>query len=232
MENQPLFAVIVAGGSGTRMQSEIPKQFLLLDGKPILLHTIERFLKIEGCEVILVLPESERTYWQTEVVEKFTTSLTHNNAKLTLTNGGVTRFQSVKNGLGAIKSNHGLVAVHDGVRPIISESIIMMSYEVAASKKAVVISVNLKDSIREVMASGKNMALDRTKYKLMQTPQTFDLQLLRKAYAQEELPTFTDDASVVENLGHPITLIAGDYKNIKITTPEDLKIAEVLLKLL
>lgn len=232
MENQPLFAVIVAGGSGTRMQSEIPKQFLLLDGKPILLHTIERFLKIEGCEVILVLPESERTYWQTEVVEKFTTSLTHNNAKLTLTNGGVTRFQSVKNGLGAIKSNHGLVAVHDGVRPIISESIIMMSYDVAASKKAVVISVNLKDSIREVMASGKNMALDRTKYKLMQTPQTFDLQLLRKAYAQEELPTFTDDASVVENLGHPITLIAGDYKNIKITTPEDLKIAEVLLKLL
>lgn len=224
------YVIIVAGGSGTRMNSDIPKQFLLLNGKPILLHTIERFLEIENCEVILVLPKTEQKYWIKEISEKYTNSPVCNNDKICIADGGATRFQSVKSGLNKVAGESGVIAVHDGVRPLVSKGIIEESFIKAELHGAVVASVSLKDSIREVTATGSNKAVDRVKYRLMQTPQTFDLQLLKSAYEQEENPLFTDDASVVEAMGEKITLIEGDYRNIKITTPEDMAVAEAFLK--
>ncbi len=224
------YAIIVAGGSGTRMKSVIPKQFLLLVGKPILLRTVEQFLKIEDCQVVLVLPESEQEYWQKEVLEKYDNSTVYKNDRITIANGGITRFQSVKNGLLKINEKSCVVAVHDGVRPLVSIDIIEKSFAEAQLHKAVVVSVSLKDSIREVDNSGNNKAVDRSNFRLMQTPQTFDLQLLKSAYEQDESNLFTDDASVVEALGEKITLIEGDYQNIKITTLEDLVVAEAFLK--
>jgi 2-C-methyl-D-erythritol 4-phosphate cytidylyltransferase len=224
------YAIIVAGGAGTRMKSEVPKQFMLLRNRPILLHTVERFLEIENCEVILVLPKAEQAYWQKEVTEKYADSIVHHNERIQVADGGITRFQSVKNGLAEIKEESGVIAVHDGVRPLVSKEIIEQSFAEAELHEAVVVSISLKDSIREVNAGGSNKAVNRSNYRLMQTPQTFNLQLLKLAYEQQESPLFTDDASVVEALGNSITLIEGDYQNIKITTPEDMIIAEAFLK--
>jgi 2-C-methyl-D-erythritol 4-phosphate cytidylyltransferase len=122
------YAIIVAGGSGTRMKSEVPKQFMLLRNRPILLHTVERFLEIENCEVILVLPKAEQAYWQKEVTEKYADSIVHHNERIKVADGGITRFQSVKNGLAEIKEESGVVAVHDGVRPLVSKEIIEQSF--------------------------------------------------------------------------------------------------------
>ena len=224
------FTIIVAGGSGTRMNSTLPKQFLLLNGKPILMRTIEQFLKIEGCKIILVLPKSEQPYWLNKVAENHPSSEVFKNERITVANGGATRFQSVKNGLSAINSDEGIVAVHDGVRPVISVELIENAFAEAAIHGAVVTSVALKDSIREICSSGENRAVDRRNFRLIQTPQIFDIQLLKSAYEQEEKPSFTDDASVVEAMGENITLIEGDYKNIKITTPEDMIVAEAFLE--
>lgn len=223
------FAIIVAGGSGSRMQAGIPKQFLWLAGKPILLRTVEQFLLIRDCEIILVLPKAEQTYWLRELEQNFATSTVFRNERVKLADGGITRFQSVKNGLAKLHAARGVVAVHDGVRPIISPESIENSFTAAAIHKAVVCSIALKDSIREIGTSGDNKAVDRTCYRLMQTPQTFDIQLLKLAYEQTESPLFTDDASVVEAYGSRIKLIEGDYKNIKITTPEDMAVAEAFL---
>ncbi len=223
------FAIIVAGGSGSRMQTDIPKQFLRLAGKPILLRTLEQFLLIRDCEIILVLPKAEQAYWLRELEQNFATSTAFKNERIKLADGGSTRFQSVKNGLAKLHATRGVVAVHDGVRPIISPETIENSFAAAATHKAVVCSVALKDSIREVDVLGENKAVDRTLYRLMQTPQTFDIQLFKLAYEQAESPLFTDDASVVEAYGSRIKLIEGDYKNIKITTPEDIAVAEAFL---
>lgn len=224
------YAIIVAGGSGSRMKSDIPKQFLVLKGKPILLRTIEQFLKVEACKIILVLPKSEQQYWLQEIATKYKSSEVFLSNRITLADGGKTRFQSVKNGLSAIDSNEGVVAVHDGVRPIISPELIKNSFVEARKYGAVVTSVALKDSIRQIIDESKeNHAVDRNTFRLMQTPQTFTLQLLKSAYEQTENALFTDDASVVEAMGQKITLIEGDYKNIKITTPEDMVVAEALI---
>lgn len=225
-----MFSIIVAGGSGSRMGAAIPKQFLPLANKPILVHTLERFLALAGNNIVLVLPASEISYWKTEILDKkISQPLLDNLHRITVVEGGQSRFQSVSNGLRAIAEEDGLVAVHDGVRPLIRPELLLESFEQAAVHKAVVLSVMLKDSARILDDQGHNKAIDRSRVRLMQTPQTFDLNLLKAAFRQKEQSFFTDDASVVEHYGHAITLIEGDYKNIKITTPEDLAMAEAFL---
>jgi 2-C-methyl-D-erythritol 4-phosphate cytidylyltransferase len=218
------YAIIVAGGKGTRMQTALPKQFLELQGKPILMHTIDAFFDYNNAiTIILVLPENEISVWE-ELCRK------HNyQRKVVIQVGGQTRFQSVKNGLGCIVEEEGIVAVHDGVRPLIDPEIIRASFTIAQQHGAAVAAVALKESIRFVKNTHSE-AVDRNLYKLIQTPQTFQVALLKQAYLQQELDSFTDDASVVEKLGHVITLFEGSYKNIKVTTPEDLTVAEALLK--
>ncbi|WP_053405894.1 2-C-methyl-D-erythritol 4-phosphate cytidylyltransferase [Persicobacter sp. CCB-QB2] len=218
------YVIIVAGGSGSRMGSNIPKQFLELDGKPILMHTIEAFLLYNGAiEIILVLPEGQISHWE-ELVHKHQFS-----PNFTIAKGGTSRYASVKSGLSKIKEE-GLVAIHDGVRPFVDTAVIQNAFKTAKAKGNAITSVALKDSIRKVLPNGGNQTEDRTHYRTIQTPQTFQSQLLKGAYEVTELPTFTDDASVIEHAGHSIHLVEGSYENIKITTPEDLYIAEALLK--
>jgi 2-C-methyl-D-erythritol 4-phosphate cytidylyltransferase len=219
------YAIIVAGGSGSRMKSEIPKQFLLLGGIPILVRTLQTFLSIENLHVILVLPQDSIAYWQNIKGDYFTEI-----HKIITVKGGNTRFQSVRNGLNSISDQEGLVAVHDGVRPFISKEIIENSFLVAGQKGSAVVAVDSKDSVR-LLENEKNRAVDRNTVKLIQTPQTFDLGLLKKAFLTDEKPFFTDDASVVEYFGHEIFLVEGDYRNIKITTPEDILIGETFLRM-
>jgi len=217
------YAVIVAGGKGLRMNSEIPKQFMNLKGVPVLMHTVNAFFFADlEIEIILVLPESSHGYWK-QLVKQYEFEVPHK-----IVAGGSTRFQSVRKGLEAIASEEGLVAVHDGVRPMISHEIIKESYRKAQEKESAVVVVPSKDSIR--MVSGQlNKAVERSNYFLVQTPQTFNLHMLREAYEQEEISSFTDDASVFESMGKTIYLVDGDYKNIKITTPEDMILAECFL---
>lgn len=214
--------MIVAGGSGTRMQSELPKQFIKLKGEPILMHTIRAF-SFDGIKVIVVLPKSQIIFWK-ELCQKQAFFLEHK-----VVEGGKTRFESVKNGLNSIEANEGLVAIHDGVRPIIKKEIIISSFLSAEKNGNAIVSVPLKDSIREINKD-QNEHKDRSKYRLIQTPQTFQLQLIRSAFEVDYKTHFTDDASVLEYAGNKINLIDGDYRNIKITTPEDLIVAESFLE--
>jgi 2-C-methyl-D-erythritol 4-phosphate cytidylyltransferase len=216
------YAIIVAGGKGTRIKSALPKQFLELNGLPILMHTINAFLRYsKNIAIILVLPEDDFETWQALCTK-------HNfTVKLILQKGGDTRFQSVKNGLEKIDGS-GLVAIHDGVRPLVSEDIIGASYRLAAVHKTAVAAVRLKESIR-MTDQDNTKAVDRSKFRLIQTPQTFEVSLLKKAYQIKDDPGLTDDASVVERTGQVISLFEGSYENIKITTPEDLIVAKALL---
>jgi len=216
------YALIVAGGKGTRIKSKIPKQFLPLAGKPVLMHTLEAFYRYsENIKVVLVLPEDDMQIWADLCRQhRF-------NQHITICAGGETRFQSVKSGLAAIQGP-GLVAIHDGVRPLVSEDIIGASYRLAAVHQSAVAAVRLKESIR-MTDQDNTKAVDRSRFRLIQTPQTFAIDLLKKAYGQKEDSTFTDDASLVEKLGHTISLFEGSYENIKITTAEDLVVAEALL---
>lgn len=218
------YAIIVAGGSGSRMKTVLPKQFLLLAGKPVLMHTIERFwLADKSMNLVVVLPQEQQETWQ-ELCLQHQFTIPH-----AVVAGGKTRFGSVKNGLAAITGQNGVVAVHDGVRPLVTVEVISEAFAVAADKGNAVVSVPLKDSIRKVTEAG-SVALDRSSYRLVQTPQCFRLDLLQQAYNQPEEPYFTDDASVVEKLGEAIHLVDGSYQNIKITTPEDMLLAETLLQ--
>jgi 2-C-methyl-D-erythritol 4-phosphate cytidylyltransferase len=215
------YALIVAGGKGTRMGSNVPKQFLELKGVPILVHTVQAFLRYSGAlRIILVLPASEIKTWQK-------VSTRYSLPAVLLQTGGDTRFQSVKRGLEKIKEE-GLVAIHDGVRPLVSEDIIAASFRLAAIQGSAVASVPLKESLRVTDQQGTR-ALDRSQYRLIQTPQTFRTALIRKAYELPEEPSLTDDASVAERAGHKISLFEGSYRNIKITDREDLVIAEGLM---
>ena len=217
------YVVIVAGGSGTRMKREIPKQFIPVAGKPILMHTLEAFQKAdESIQIILVLPESQVLGWKS-LCAQYNFELPHQ-----ITHGGDSRFQSVKNGLAQIKDFTGLVAIHDGVRPLISTHIISESYRVAESKGNAIVAVPLKDSIRWAKGS-ENKVQDRSEYQLVQTPQTFQVALIKTAFDTDYDTAFTDDATVLEATGEKINLIEGDYRNIKITTPEDLIVAEAFL---
>ncbi len=216
------YALIVAGGKGTRIKSKVPKQFLELDGKPVLIHTIEAFLRYsKDIRIILVLPEEDFPIW-TALSAKFGF-----NTPITLQKGGDTRFQSVRSGLSKIEGE-GLVAIHDGVRPLVSADIIAASFRLAAVHQSAVAAVRLKESIR-VTDQDTTKAADRSRFRLIQTPQTFDVGLIKNAYEMKEDLTLTDDASVAEHGGHSISLFEGSYENIKITTAEDLVIAEALL---
>ena len=222
----PRYAVIVAGGSGLRMGADRPKQFLLLRGEPVLLHTLRRFAApaLAVAELVVVLPFDQVAYWQ-KLAAGFADVPPHQ-----VVVGGATRWASVKAGLAALPAappTGALVAVHDGVRPLVPAAVIEAAYQGAAVHKAVAVAVPPKDSVRMLAQAGSS-PLDRRRLRLMQTPQTFDLDLLRRAYRLPELPTFTDDASVVDDLC-PVQLVEGDYCNLKITTPEDLLLAEALL---
>jgi 2-C-methyl-D-erythritol 4-phosphate cytidylyltransferase len=218
------YAVIVAGGSGSRMGSDTPKQFLPIGNAPILMHTIKRFFTSnEQVNIVLVLPEEQMERWH-QLCEKYSFSIPH-----LIVSGGKNRFQSVRNGLNSIGVNEGLVAIHDGVRPFISKRIIEETYRIAEEKGNAVASVELKDSIRLVDTKG-NKAVSRHDYRTIQTPQTFKISLIRDAFHKAQNDRYTDDASVAEAAGYNIELIEGSYENIKITTPEDLAMAEAILK--
>ena len=213
--------LIVAGGKGLRMGSDLPKQFLPIGGKPVLMHTIEAFHHFDRTmKIILVLPQEQQTYWQ-ELCAKHSFVIEH-----TVVDGGETRFHSVKNGLACV--NSGLVGVHDGVRPFVSPEVIKRCYELAAIKKAVIPVIDVVETVRHITETGSE-TVSRNDYKLVQTPQVFDAELLKQAYAQEYTPFFTDDASVVEAMGIPVCLVGGNRENIKITTPFDLKISSALV---
>jgi len=222
--NKKEFALIVAGGKGTRMQSSTPKQFMKLNGLPVLMHTINAFYTYsKKIKVILVLPEDDIDYWN-ELCKK------HDYKKsIIVAKGGTSRFQSVKNGLSQINVEDGLVAIHDGVRPLVNDNTIGASFRIAAVHKSAVAAVRLKESIR-FTDQDTTKAVDRSNYRLIQTPQTFDLKLIKQAYDMPEESSLTDDASVAEKAGHKISLFEGSYDNIKITTPEDMTVAEALLK--
>ena len=216
------YAIIVAGGSGSRMKTALAKQFLLLRGKPILQHTIEQFLAYSpDLPIRLVLPECDLAIWES-------LCLTHQfcPANVTTIVGGTTRFQSVQNGLASISTQadaQGLVAVHDGVRPYVTPATIAESFATASRKGSAITCVPAKDSVRLLNADGNSKAIDRAQVRLVQTPQTFRLDWFRQAFSGPEQPHFTDCASVLEWAGYPISLIEGDYGNIKITTPDDLR---------
>lgn len=221
------FVIIVAGGSGLRMGTEIPKQFLPIAGKPILLHTIDAFRNaVDGIKIVVCLPATHFDYW-----EKCCKENGFDTHDITIVEGGKTRFHSVLNGLNTIKADgDALVGVHDGVRPFASAEMINRLYDAAEKDKAVVPVVDSVDSVRILSQNGENSQIDRRMVKLVQTPQVFDLQLLKKAYGVGFIETFTDDASVVEYSGHKISLVEGCRENIKITTPMDLAIAEFILR--
>lgn len=216
------FVIIVAGGSGTRMNSVSPKQFLTLKGKPILMHTISAFTNaIPGINVILVLLSQYKEEWAT-LCEKY-----NFNTPCQLVDGGETRFHSVKNGLALVPENC-VVAVHDAARPLVSSKTITSTFDTAQQLGNASPSFPLTESVR-VTEGEANKAVDRSKFVIVQTPQCFKSSILKKAFLQEYLPTFTDDASVLEAMGEKINLIEGNRENIKITTPHDLVIAEALM---
>lgn len=219
------YAIIVAGGSGTRMGAEIPKQFLSLGNSPILMHTIKRFSGFsDKIHIIVVLPSEQIDRWK-QLCSKYQFNIPH-----LIVPGGKTRFESVHNGLNSIQDNDkAVVAIHDGVRPFVSKKLLQSAYTSAEQLGNAVASVPLKDSIRKI-EKGKNAAVDRSMHRIMQTPQAFLLSTITKAFGVEESPLFTDDAAVAEAAGEKINLIDGSYENIKITTPEDLALAEAILK--
>jgi 2-C-methyl-D-erythritol 4-phosphate cytidylyltransferase len=221
------YAIIVAGGSGSRMQTSMPKQFIKIGDRPVLMHTIERFYQFSSdLHIILVLPAGEIQVWE-DLCSQY-----HFTIPVKIVAGGASRFHSVQNGLSAISAEEGLVAVHDGVRPFVSIETIAQSFIVAQEKGCAIAMVPLKDSIRRIDAAGNNYSEDRTAFCLVQTPQTFRLSILRQSFAQaRDVARFTDDASVAEAAGYSISLIPGSYQNIKITTPEDLIWAEAVLSM-
>jgi 2-C-methyl-D-erythritol 4-phosphate cytidylyltransferase len=221
----PKYAIIVAGGSGSRMMTAVPKQFLLLDGIPVLMHTIRAFHQSKSHpQIILVLPPDFHPYWKQLCIE-YNFNISHQ-----LVSGGETRFHSVKNGLELIPSDtDAIIAVHDAVRPLTSIQIIDHSFSHAAEYGNAVTAVKSRDSVRQIK-NNQSVCLVRDEVYLVQTPQTFQSAQLKKAYKQPYDPKFTDDASVVEETGTAIKLIEGNYRNIKITFPEDIAIAELLLR--
>lgn len=222
--NSRRIVIIVAGGSGTRMGADIPKQFLPLLGKPILIHTIEAFLAIPSLtEIILVLPASQIPVWF-DLCKKH-----HFEIKHTIVEGGETRFQSVSNGLMKVLDSEALVAIHDGVRPLVSSEVIEKCFQEAEKYGNAIPAIKPSETVRFCKESG-TIPVDREKVLLIQTPQVFKSSIIKKCHQTLWQPSFTDDASVVEHAGNQIHIVEGNRENIKITTPQDLLFAEVLLK--
>ncbi|WP_343560010.1 2-C-methyl-D-erythritol 4-phosphate cytidylyltransferase [Sphingobacterium sp.] len=225
------FVIIVAAGTGSRMNSDLPKQFLDLNGLPVIMHTINHFQQSSDIsEIILVISKEMEKFWM-ELCAK----LNYDTA-VHLTFGGSTRFQSVKNGIKYIQENFKIktndyIAVHDGARPIVSTSLIKRAFQGAYQHQAIVLAQKSVESIR-IGDNISNHATDRNQIWLIQTPQIFQAELLIRAYNQKEDPLFTDDASVVEKIGNRISIVEGDSKNIKITYPQDLQIAHFYLNLM
>lgn len=219
------YAIIVAGGKGLRMGGDIPKQFLPIGGKPVLMRTIEVFrLAYPDIHIILVLPTSQQEYWQ-QLCKEYSFT-----APFQIANGGETRFHSVSNGLKLISDEaEGVVGVHDGVRPFVTVETICRCYDEAVEWGAVVPVVPVVETVRQLREDGTSVTVPRDAYKLVQTPQTFRISLLKEAYRQLYIPSFTDDASVVEAFGKPVHLVEGNRENIKITTPADIRFVNGLL---
>jgi len=223
MQQRKKIAIIVAGGSGTRMGAAVPKQFLELAGKPVLYHTIAAFINAYAdMQVVLVVPEAHFAPAQ-QVLNSFTAP-----PPVTLVKGGETRFHSVQNGLQQVPDN-AVVFVHDGVRPLLTTALVHHCYEQTLLHGNAIPVIDMKDSVRETNAAG-NRAVNREQFKIIQTPQTFLSEQLLPAFALPYDPLFTDEATVVERMGHPIHLVPGEERNIKITRPLDLVIAEALLR--
>ena len=228
------YIIIVAGGKGLRMGGDIPKQFLPIGGRPILMRTLERFREYSSTlQIILVLPKDQQDYWL-QLCKEYDFKVDYQ-----MTDGGETRFHSVQHGLALIPDDaEGVVGVHDGVRPFPSIEVIRNCYETAREKKAVIPVIPVVETVRKLASIGTIGTIDtipsqtvpRNDYRLVQTPQTFDIQLLKAANRQPYNDNFTDDASVVEAYGQEITLVEGNRENIKITTPYDIVVAEALIK--
>lgn len=219
------YIIIVAGGKGLRMGGDLPKQFMLLHGKPVLMHTIERFRAYsDELKIILVLPHEQQDYWR-QICQKHNFTVEH-----TVVDGGQTRFHSSQNGVAAVPDDAtGVIGIHDGVRPFVSEETIARCFEAARQFGAALPVLPVTDTLRRVTDDG-GYNVQRNDYRTVQTPQTFDAQLLKQAFKQPYSDNFTDDASVVEALGHKVTMVDGNRENIKLTTPFDLVVAEALIK--
>ena len=227
------YVIIVAGGKGLRMGGEVPKQFLPIAGKPVLMRTMERFREYsDACrpatdplQIILVLPKAQQDYWR-QLCQEHRFSLEYQ-----LADGGATRFHSVQSGLSLIHDDEtGVVGVHDGVRPFVSVDAIARLYDAARRERAVIPCLPMTDSLRRRGEDGMWHSAVREDYRTVQTPQVFDIQLLKEANRQPYDESFTDDASVVAAIGHEPAMIEGNRENIKITTPMDMLIAEALVK--
>ena len=225
------YTIIVAGGSGTRFGSVVPKQFVPLAGRPVLMRTIERFASFYSThaavsgEIIVVLPKAHFDTWRS-LCDEYGFAVAHR-----LVAGGQTRFHSVLNGLNAITDADAgaVVAIHDGVRPLVPMRVIEAAFDAARETGAAIPVVPVTDSVRMLDACGHSQALMRSALRAVQTPQAFGLDVLREAYRQPYDDAFTDDASVVESAGHEVCLIEGDVRNIKITNSSDLRVAEMLM---
>jgi 2-C-methyl-D-erythritol 4-phosphate cytidylyltransferase len=219
------YAIIVAGGTGSRMQGDIPKQFLLLNGKPVIQHSLEVFYACDASiKIVLVIHPDYLGYWE-QLCREFNISVPHAIAL-----GGETRFHSVKNGLNLI-DNDGFVAVHDAARPVLSIDFINTVFSDAALYGCSIPGIALQDTIRQTEGDSSRQ-LDRTNLRAIQTPQVFRVPELKRAYEQPYQPGFTDDASVMQSAGFPLHLTQGRPDNIKITNPQDISVAEVLLKIM
>ncbi|MGL5690778.1 MAG: 2-C-methyl-D-erythritol 4-phosphate cytidylyltransferase [Bacteroidales bacterium] len=217
------YAILVAGGKGLRMGHELPKQFIEIKGLPVLMHTIKQFKKaIDDIEIIVVLPKEQQNYWN-ELISKYKFECKHQVA-----DGGKTRYHSVKSGLSYTQPENALIAIHDGVRPLVSPEVILKCFVTAQERGSAVPVLPMIDSIRHLTPDNSE-SVDRDKYVSVQTPQTFPAHIIHEAYRLPYTSLFTDDASVVEANGNIITLTEGNRENIKITTPFDLKLADILL---
>lgn len=224
MNQDNIYAVIVAGGQGTRMGTAMPKQFLELEGKPVLQHTLQAFIDaLPGVHLVLVLPPHQISYAQM-ILQAFPERI-----DLTIVAGGATRFHSVQNGLKGIPED-GIILVHDGVRPLASTALIQRCYHQATEKGSAIPAIPVADSMRLADEDGSSSPVDRSRLRIIQTPQTFKASVLLPAFEQPYQDGFTDEATVVEAYGDEIFLTEGERSNIKITTPEDLVIAAALLQ--